>query len=86
MLDAGGGQPLPAEGSMRNPPYFIRLSVDVDPNGNPVGRHATLFREGQDRGCLFFTTPDPFDSVWEAFSDLLTDYSNHYGQQAPLFD
>lgn len=66
-------------------PYFIRLAVDLDPNGNPIGGHATLYQGGKDEGALFILFPDPFDSAADAWAEVLTTYSDLIGQQLELF-
>ena len=66
-------------------PYWIRLCVDVDPAGNPIGRCAVLFENGRETATLWFTAPDPFDSLSDAWADLMTQYVDHLGTQLPLF-
>lgn len=66
-------------------PWFIRLSVDVDPAGNPIGRHITLYQDGKDSGTIGLSFPHPFDSVADAFADLVTDYTDYIGTQPTLF-
>jgi hypothetical protein len=66
-------------------PWYLRLSVDVDPAGNPIGRHVTLFENAKEVGTITLAFPDPFDSVNDAWADLLTDYTNYIGEQPTLF-
>lgn len=57
----------------------------MDPAGNPISLGAVHYEAGQERATLWFETPDPFDSVNDAWSDLLTSYSNFVGAQETLF-
>lgn len=66
-------------------PYVLRLSVDVDPAGNPIHRHVTLFENGQDKGTVFLRPAEPFDSLVDAWSDLVADYTDYLGSQPTLF-
>lgn len=66
-------------------PYVARLFVDLDPAGNPIGRGVVVFRRGVEDGTLWFEVPDPFDTIGDAFADLLTEYVDTIGTQQTLF-
>lgn len=66
-------------------PWTLRLSVDVDPAGNPIGRHITLFEGGVEKSTIEVQFPDPFDSLSDAWADLVTNYVNFMGLQPTLF-
>lgn len=66
-------------------PYFVRLAVDLDPAGNPIGCSLAEHRDGQTEAPIIFFAPEPFCDVREAFSDLLTEYVDCIGVQLPLF-
>lgn len=66
-------------------PWTIRLFVDVDPAGNPIGKGGVLFEQGQERATLWFEPPGPFDSLADAFADLTVAYVDYIGLQQTLF-
>lgn len=66
-------------------PYVTRLFLDVEPSGNPIARGAVLYRRGTEQGTLWFEAPEPFDSLADAWADLLTDFLNYIGEQGVLF-
>jgi len=65
-------------------PYTIRLFVDVDPAGNPVGTGCVLFEGGKETSTIWFTPPGPFDSLADAWTDLVCDYVDELGTQPTL--
>jgi hypothetical protein len=66
-------------------PWFLRLQVDVDPAGNPIGRSVVHFEGGREVATIHLSFPDPFDSISDAFADLLTTYVDFIGEQPTLF-
>lgn len=66
-------------------PWIVRLFVDVDPAGNPISRGGVLFEGGTEKATLWFGHPDPFDSLSDAWADLITAYADHIGTQPTLW-
>lgn len=66
-------------------PYTIRLSVDVDPSGHPIGMSAVQYVRGAEEATLWVAFPGPFDSLAEAFGELAGDYRHYLGRQLTLF-
>ena len=65
-------------------PYTIRLFVDVDPAGNPIGKGAMEYRRGQENATLWFAVPDPFDNLQECVDALIGEYHMLLGTQPRL--
>ena len=66
-------------------PYFLRLSVDIDPSCHPLGFHATVYREGREDGVTVLGFPGPFDTAASAWSELLTTVDSYHGEQGVLW-
>jgi len=66
-------------------PYWLRLAVDIDPTGHPLGFHCTLFQDGKDAGTMFLAFPGPFDTLEEACQALVMSYGLLVGRQLDLF-
>jgi hypothetical protein len=64
---------------------FLRLSVDIDVAGNPLGFHATAYREGREEGVVILGFPGPFDSQMGAFVLLQQHVEAHVGTQGLLW-
>jgi hypothetical protein len=66
-------------------PFFTRLFLDLDPAGNPIGRGAIAYENGTETATLWFTVPGPFDSILDAWSELVTEWAESVGEQLELF-
>lgn len=66
-------------------PYFVRLFVDVDPAGNPIGTGGIHMARGEQLGTLWFETPPPFDTLPEVWQDAVRSYCALMGSQLELF-
>lgn len=66
-------------------PFTIRLFVDVDPAGNPVGFGAVQYVRGKEMATILFGTPGPFDTLSEAMTYLADQHAALIGTMRTLF-
>lgn len=74
------------ETAARTHPYTVRLTVDVDPAGNPIGWSVTQRRADDTPMAISTGTPGPFDTPTEAFEEALRTFTGVVGVLHTLFE
>lgn len=66
-------------------PYFVRLAVDLDPAGNPIGASVTQHHHSSGTTAIEHYTPGPFDSPSDVWVELQCRYLSLVGVQHRLW-
>jgi len=64
--------------------HWFRLSIDIDPAGNPIGLSYEVRVKDRIETIKVLPTPAPFADITDVVEELLTDIEGTYGIQMPL--
>lgn len=70
---------------MKTPRHWYRLSIDLDPAGNPVGASYESHVEETTTGIHVLPMPEPFDSPYDALTQVLQAVHERHGIQLTLW-
>lgn len=65
--------------------HWYRLSIDLDPAGNPIGASYEVRVAERIQSIHVLRTPAPFASIRDTLEEVLEDLEGRFGIQLPLW-